>query len=86
MRNEKIYKTKYGTFYDNINDDDIKYFEMTDEEFDERANRLANKTLNGIRDKEIIVADERIYRNKLLFYGEEVALAWKKEMTEIFNY
>lgn len=85
MANAKTYKTKYGTFYDTLNEDDIKFFEMTDEEFDERANRLANKVLNGIRDEEVIEADEREYRNKELFYGKEAALLWKQDMKRIFG-
>lgn len=56
-----------------LNEDDIKYFSMTDEEFDERANRLANKTLNGIIDEETIGATQRVYRNWELLYGKEEA-------------
>ena len=56
-----------------LNEDDIKYFAMTDEEFDERANRLANKALNGIIDEETIGAKQRVYRNWELLYGKEEA-------------
>lgn len=82
---EKKYETKYGTFYDVLNEDDIKFFEMTDEEFNERANRLANKKLNGIRDEEVINADERVYRNWVLWYGNTKAELRKREMDEIYN-
>lgn len=82
---EKKYETKYGTFYDELNEEDIKFFEMTDEEFDERANRLANKTLNGIRDEEVINADVRVYRNWVLRYGKTKAELRKSEMDAIFN-
>lgn len=56
-----------------LNEEDIKYFSMTDEEFDERANRLANKTLNGIIDEETISATQRVYRNWELLYGKDEA-------------
>ena len=59
MNLEKKHVTKYGTFCDALTAEDIKFFEMTDEEFDERANRLGNKALNGIRDKEMIEATAR---------------------------
>lgn len=82
----KKYTTKYGTFYDRLNADDIKFFEMTEEEFNERANRLANKALNGIRDKEVIEADARNYRNWELRYGKTKAEQMKKEVIDIFGY
>ena len=85
MLNAGTYKTKFGTFYDKLTDDDVKYFEMTDDEFDRRANRLAYKTANGIRDKEVIEADERVYRNKELFFGKEAALLWKEEGKRFFG-
>ncbi len=86
MLKAKTYDTKYGTFYDELNADDIKFFEMTEEEIDERTDRLANKTLNGIRDKEVIEADARALRNRELLYGKEAALLWKKDMERIFGY
>ena len=85
MIKTKTYETKYGTFHDTLNADDIKFFEMTDEEFDERANRLANKTLNGIRDTEVIEADARWYRNKELMYGKTTAKLMKKELDNMFK-
>ena len=84
MHNEKTYTTKYGTFYDKLNEADIKFYEMTDEEFDARANRLAWKCLNGIRDDEMIEADARAIRNIELRYGKQRALEYTKEL-EIFN-
>lgn len=84
--NAKKYTTKYGTFYDKLNEDDIKFFEMTEEQFNERANRLANKALNGIRDKEVIEADARNYRNWELRYGKARAELMKKSLIEIFGY
>ena len=81
----KKYETKYGTFYDELTDEDIKFFEMTDEEIDERANRLANKVLNGIRDKEVIEADERAFRNCELLYGKTMAKLTKKLVDNIFG-
>ena len=83
---EMKHVTKYGTFYDALTAEDIKYFEMTNEEFDERANRLANKGLNGIRDKEVIEAIARNYRNWELFYGKKEAQKKKKEFERIFGY
>jgi len=80
----KKYVTKYGTFYDKLNEDDIIFFEMTDEQFNERANRLANKVLNGIRDKEVIEADERNYRNWELIYGKQKAKLMKKVSEKLF--
>jgi len=82
----KKFETKYGTFYDELNADDIKFFEMTDEQFDERANRLAHKALNNIRDKEVIEADERTYRNWELRYGKSKAKLMKKTFIKMFGY
>jgi hypothetical protein len=82
----KKYTTKYGEFYDKLNADDIKFFEMTEEEFNERANRLANKALNGIRDKEVIEADARNYRNWELRYGKTRAEQMKKDFIDSFGY
>lgn len=82
---EKTYMTKYGTFYDELTEEDIKFFEMTDEEFDERANRLANKALNGIRDEEVIEADARVFRNKELRYGKAYAAMWKMREEKYFT-
>lgn len=85
MIETKTYETKYGTFHDTLNADDIKFFEMTDEEFDERSERLANKTLNGIRDAEVIEADARCYRNKELVYGKTAAKLMKKQWDNILK-
>ena len=82
----KKHVTKYGTFCDALTTDDIKYFEMTNEEIDERANRLANKALNGIRDKEVIDADARAYRGMELLFGKKKAQKMKKEYERIFGY
>ena len=51
--------------------DDAVFFGMSDEEFDERANRLAFKALNGIHDAETRAADERVLKNALMFEGIE---------------
>lgn len=82
----KKHVTKYGAFCDALTADDIKYFEMTNEEIDERTNRLANKALNGIRDKEVIDADARAYRGWELLFGKEEAQKKKKEYERIFGY
>jgi len=86
MAKIKGYKTKYGIFYDVLNDDDIKFFEMTREEFDERANRLDNKALNGIRDAEVIEAEARYYRNMELLYGKKKAKQLKIVEDRIFAF
>lgn len=52
---------------------DEAFFAMTREEEDERSNRLAFKSLNGIVDEEVIAADERHYRNSELLFGKEYA-------------
>ena len=52
---------------------DEAFFAMTEEEFNERANRLANKVLNGIKDAEVIAADERVYKRMAKLNGEEYA-------------
>lgn len=83
---EKKFVTKYGTFYDELNADDIKFFEMTNEQFDARANRLANKTLKGIRDKEVIEADARNYRNWELMFGKTKAMEMNKQFIKMFGY
>jgi hypothetical protein len=82
----KKHVTKYGTFCDALTAEDIKYFEMTDEEIDERANRLANKALNGIRDEEVIAADARAFRGMELLFGNTEAQKKKKEFEKIFGY
>jgi len=81
----KTYETKYGTFYDELNEDDIKYYEMTDDEYDEIVNRVANKTLNGIRDAEVIAVEARWYRTKVLRFGETIAKQKKIDMDMIFD-
>lgn len=85
MAKTEGYKTKYGTFYDVLNDDDIKFFEMTKEELNERANRLDNKVLNGIRDAEVIEADARNYRNMELLFGKGMAKIMKTETEKVFG-
>ena len=85
MIKSKTYTTKYGTFHDILNADDIKFFEMTNEEFDKRANRLGNKALNGIRDAEVIEADVRSYRNHELLYGKKRAKLMQMVEDEIFK-
>ena len=52
---------------------DEAFFAMTEQEFDERANRLAYKVLNGIKDAEVVAADERVYKRMAKLYGEEYA-------------
>ncbi len=52
---------------------DEAFFAMTEEEFNERANRLANKVLNGIKDAEVIAARERGYKNIAMLDGEDYA-------------
>ena len=68
-----------------LNEDDLRFFAMTDEEFDKRANRLANKTLNGIVDEEVIEATKRVYRNWELLYGKEEAMKRIALDKEIFD-
>jgi hypothetical protein len=60
-------------FSSELDEDDKAFFAMTDEEFDERANRLAFKTLNGIRDEETEESTLRVYRNWVLRYGKDEA-------------
>ena len=52
---------------------DDAFFAMTDEEFDERCNRLAFKALNGIVDEEVIADKERHYKRLAKNYGQEYA-------------
>jgi hypothetical protein len=68
-----------------LDEDDKAFFAMTDEEFDERANRLAYKALNGIKDEETINATLRVYRNWVLWFGEEKAKKMIKEDIEFFG-
>lgn len=82
----KQHVTKYGTFCDALSAEDIKYFEMTNEAIDERANRLANKALNGIRDKEMVEADERAFRSMELLFGKKVTEKIRKECERVFGY
>ena len=73
MKMRQKIETKYGAFYDELNADDIKFFEMTDEKLDERANRLMHKVSNGIVDEEVREADERHFRNIELLLGKKAA-------------
>ncbi len=57
---------------------DEAFFAMTDEEFDERCNRLAFKALNGIVDEEVIAANERGYRTLEKLGGKKSALMARK--------
>ena len=66
MKNE----TKFAT---ELNEEDLQFLAMSEEEFNERSNRLANKALNGIVDKETIEATNRVYRNWELLFGKEEA-------------
>jgi hypothetical protein len=52
---------------------DEAFFGMTEEEFDERCNRLAFKTLNGIIDEEVVAADRRAIDSIVKLYGEDRA-------------
>lgn len=51
--------------------DDAAFYGMSDEEFDERANRLAFKALNGIHDAETRAADERARASWRRRYSDE---------------
>jgi hypothetical protein len=85
MKLLKNVKTKYGVFSEELNADDIKFLKMTDADFDERANRLAYKQLNGIIDDEVKEADERFYRNAELMFGRKAANKLRKAMDKLFN-
>jgi hypothetical protein len=50
--------------------DDLAFFGMSEEEFDERANRLAFKALNGIEDAETSAAEERVLQSCRRRYGD----------------
>ncbi len=52
---------------------DEVFFAMTEEEFEERADRLDFKSLNGIIDAEVIAARERGYKNIAMLDGEDYA-------------
>jgi hypothetical protein len=71
-----------------LNEADLKFFSMTNEEFDERANRLAYKSLNGIVDEEVIEATNRVYKTLRLFLGRKIAdkiIAEDKELLKHIN-
>ena len=50
---------------------DETFFAMTDEEFDERCNRLDFKSLNGIVDEEVLADKERYYKRLAKKCGQE---------------
>lgn len=52
---------------------DEAFFAMTDEEFDERCNRLDFKSLNGIVDEEVLADKERYYKRLAKKCGQEYA-------------
>ena len=56
---------------------------MTEEEFNQRANRLAFKELNGIIDEEVIASKERHYRNMIMLFGEKEAEEMRLKYTEL---
>jgi hypothetical protein len=62
-----------------LNEDDLKFFAMSDDEFDERSTRLMFKTLNGIVDDEVIESFKRTFRNWELMYGIDEAIKRKAE-------
>jgi hypothetical protein len=57
---------------------DEAFFAMTDEEFEERSNRLAFKAIHGIVDEEVIAANERGYRTMEKLVGKKIALKARK--------
>ena len=57
---------------------DEAFFAMTEEELDERANRLAKKVLNGIKDADVIAANERSYKSMAMLFGEKYAIKVRK--------
>jgi hypothetical protein len=72
-------------FTDQLNEDDLKYFDLNNEELDKRANRPANKELNGIVDEETIEATNRIHRIWELLVGEEEAKRIIASKQEVFR-
>ncbi len=68
-----------------LNEDDLKFFAMSDDEFDERSNRLMFKTLNGIVDDEVIESFKRTFRNWELMYGIDEAIKRKAEDEKFFG-
>lgn len=52
---------------------DEAFFGMTEEEFNERSNRLAFKELNGIVDAEVTASKLRFYKNQVASRGQEEA-------------
>ncbi len=72
-------------FSSELDEDDKAFFAMTDEEFDERANRLSYKALNGIKDEETIGATLRVYRNWVLLFGKDKAIEMIKKDIQIFG-
>jgi hypothetical protein len=68
-----------------LTEDDLKFFAMTREEEDERCNRLAFKSLNGIIDEEVIESFKRTFRNWELTYGKDEAIKKKAEDEKMFG-
>ena len=68
-----------------LTEDDLKFFAMTREEEDERCNRLAFKSLNGIVDDEVVESFKRTFRNWELRYGKDEAIRKKAEDEEMFG-
>lgn len=62
---------------------DDAFFGMTEEEFNQRANRLAFKELNGIIDEEVIASKERHYRNMITLYGKNEADKMRRKYTKL---
>jgi hypothetical protein len=59
---------------------DEVFFGMTEEEFNERSNRLAFKELNGIADAEVTASKLRFYKNQVALRGQVEA---DKSMAEM---
>ena len=88
---------KFNFFLENIMDKQLQkwveqstsdeaFFTMTEEEFDERSDRLAHKTLNGIIDAEVIAADERAYKNLELLFGKFCGKLIARQMRKKLGY
>jgi hypothetical protein len=68
-----------------LTEDDLKFFAMTREEEDERCNRLAFKSLNGIVDDEVVESFKRTFRNWELMFGKKEAIRKKAEDEKYFG-
>jgi len=89
-RNIKQMKSRYGDkFVYEIekwvlqSTSDEAFFGMTEEEFEERSERLSYKMLNHIMDEEVIASKERGHKSSVMLHGKDYSDQMEKAFFEL---